>query len=111
MRDTGLVRVLVVYDDEAVRSALTHALHRDGYDVSTAGDGAAALAELLRLRHDAVVLDVLMPEPGGLDWFDVTRLLATVGRHCKVVGADITEFGAMFAAGEESIAKNVIVSP
>jgi agmatinase len=31
------------------------------------------------------------PEPGGLDWFDVTRLLATVGRHCKVVGADITE--------------------
>ena len=31
------------------------------------------------------------PEPGGLGWFDVTRLLATVGRHCKVVGADITE--------------------
>ena len=31
------------------------------------------------------------PEPGGLDWFDATRLLATVGRHCRVVGADITE--------------------
>ena len=31
------------------------------------------------------------PEPGGLDWFDVTRLLSTVGRHCRVVGADITE--------------------
>jgi agmatinase len=31
------------------------------------------------------------PEPGGLDWFDVTRLLWSVGRHCKVVGADITE--------------------
>src|ERR1700748_1516028 len=67
MRDTGRVRVLVVDDDDAVRSALTHALHRDGYEVSTAGDGAAALATLLRLRHDAVVLDVLMPEPGGLE--------------------------------------------
>ena len=31
------------------------------------------------------------PEPGGLSWFDVTRLLSMVGRHCKVVGADITE--------------------
>lgn len=31
------------------------------------------------------------PEPGGLSWFDVTRLLAMVGRHCTVVGADITE--------------------
>src|ERR1700750_451065 len=67
VRDTGLVRVLVVDDDEALRSALTHALRRDGYVVSTAGAGAAALATLLRLRHDAVVLDVLMPEPGGLE--------------------------------------------
>ena len=31
------------------------------------------------------------PEPGGLDWYDVTRLLAMVARHCTVVGADITE--------------------
>ena len=31
------------------------------------------------------------PEPGGLSWFDVTRLLSTVGRHCTVIGADITE--------------------
>lgn len=31
------------------------------------------------------------PEPGGLSWFDVTGLLAMVARHCRVVGADITE--------------------
>ena len=68
-----LVRVLVVDDDEAVRGALTHALHRDGYEVSTAGDGATALATPLRLRHDAVVLDVLMPEPGGLEVCRVIR--------------------------------------
>lgn len=31
------------------------------------------------------------PEPGGLGWFDVVRLLRTVGQHNRVVGADITE--------------------
>jgi agmatinase len=39
------------------------------------------------------------PEPGGLSWFDVTRLLATVARHCDVVGADITELAPTGEAG------------
>ena len=60
------MRVLVVDDDEAVRSALTHALRRDGYEVSTAADGTTALDTLLRNRHEAVVLDILMPERAGL---------------------------------------------
>jgi agmatinase len=42
------------------------------------------------------------PEPGGLSWFDVTRLLSTVGRHCQVIGADITELAPAAAAGAES---------
>ena len=84
VRSTGLVRVLVVDDDEAVRNALTHALHRDGYEVSTAGDGASALATLMRNRHDAVVLDVLMPEPGGLD---VCRVIRARGVGAVVFGA------------------------
>ena len=41
MRDTGRVRVLVVDDDEAVRSALTHALHRDGLGQAFAAMTAA----------------------------------------------------------------------
>ncbi len=46
------------------------------------------------------------PEPGGLDWFDVTRLLRTVGRHCRVVGADITEL----APGEASRASEFLAA-
>jgi agmatinase len=39
----------------------------------------------------AIVPATGTPEPGGLQWYDVTRLLLAVARHCKVVGADITE--------------------
>lgn len=34
------------------------------------------------------------PEPGGLSWFDVTRLLAMIARHNTVVGADINELAS-----------------
>jgi two-component system response regulator MprA len=61
------MRILVVDDDAAVRRSLEHALRRDGYDVSLAGDGASALAAHGEFRPDAVVLDVLMPEPNGLE--------------------------------------------
>jgi agmatinase len=46
------------------------------------------------------------PEPGGLSWFDVTRLLSTVGRHCKVIGADITELAPAGGAASAAAGGN-----
>jgi two-component system response regulator MprA len=59
--------VLVVDDDPQLREALTRALQLDGYQVSTAGNGAQALDSLSRHRPDLMVLDVMMPYVGGLD--------------------------------------------
>src|SRR5512133_3550417 len=39
---------------------------------------------------------------------DVKGVVVTSGKPVVIVGADITEFGAMFAAGEEGIAKGVL---
>jgi two-component system response regulator MprA len=59
-------RVLVVDDDPAVRSAIARALRVD-YEVDEAADGAEALAQQASAPSDAIVLDLLMPEVGGLD--------------------------------------------
>jgi two-component system response regulator MprA len=59
-------RVLVVDDDPAVRSAIARALRVD-YEVGEAIDGADALAQHSSTPADAIVLDLLMPEVGGLD--------------------------------------------
>ena len=61
------MHVLVVDDDEAVRTSIRRALLRDGYDVSVAADGTSAVAQVMTGRPDAIVLDVLMPEPNGLE--------------------------------------------
>jgi two-component system, OmpR family, response regulator MprA len=59
-------RVLVVDDDPAVRTAISRALRTD-YDVEEAADGAQALAQHTASPADTIVLDLLMPEIGGLD--------------------------------------------
>jgi len=60
-------RVLVVDDDERVRTVVSWQLEADGYAVTQARDGAAALEHIATDRPDLMVLDLSMPGVGGLD--------------------------------------------
>jgi two-component system response regulator MprA len=65
-------RVLVVDDDEAVRSAVSGLLKGDGFDVSTACDGEEALSSLEQgARPALVVLDLMMPRVTGWQVLEV----------------------------------------
>jgi two-component system, OmpR family, response regulator MprA len=76
------VRILVVDDEPSVRDALDRALRLDGYKVRLARDGREALNLLADEPPDAVVLDVLMPAPDGLE---VTRRLRAAGDRTPVL--------------------------
>ena len=67
MSDLASFRVLVVDDDQRVRTVVCWQLEADGYAVAEAADGAAALAQIERDRPDLVVLDLSLPGIGGLD--------------------------------------------
>jgi putative two-component system response regulator len=60
-------RVLVADDLEANRDLLVGLLTRDGYAVTTANDGAAALAAIEREPPDLVLSDVMMPHVTGFE--------------------------------------------
>ena len=58
--------VLIVDDDDDIRTVMRYALEADGYDVVTAASGAAALATLESTGRPAVVLlDLMMPDMSG----------------------------------------------
>lgn len=67
-----LPRVLVVDDEEAIRTALERALGLEGFAVATVDGGRAALDAVEEQQPDVVVLDILMPE---LDGVTVTKTL------------------------------------
>jgi two-component system response regulator MprA len=75
-------RIVVVDDDEPLRNAVRRALRLEGYDVATARDGSEALAQLMGVKADVVVLDVLMPV---LDGITVCRRLRGSGDRTPIL--------------------------
>jgi two-component system KDP operon response regulator KdpE len=59
--------VLVVDDEPAMVRALRINLTARNYEVLTAYDGAAGLAEMARARPDAVILDLGLPDMDGVE--------------------------------------------
>jgi DNA-binding response OmpR family regulator len=72
--ETGMSpsRVLVVDDEEDVRSLVRELLSRAGYDVTDAPDGRAGLREFHARPADLVILDLQMPGVDG--WMTLERI-------------------------------------
>jgi len=61
------MNILVIEDDNAVRSLITTALTTFGYKFRYACDGAGAIMEAVSLRPDLFILDLGLPDMDGID--------------------------------------------
>ena len=59
--------VLVVDDEDALRTVLSSELVNEGYDIKTASDGDEAISVLEKGRFDLVLLDIKMPRVSGFE--------------------------------------------
>ena len=102
------VRVLVVDDDAAVRQSLSTALGRDGYEVLAADGGGVALAHMAATSVDAIVLDVAMREPNGLE---VCRRLRSRGDRTPILMLTARDLVDDRVAGLDAGADDYLVKP
>jgi CheY-like chemotaxis protein len=75
-------RVLVIDDEEEVRTLLERQLRRLGYEVLLAVDGAQGLAAALSSRPQVILTDLRMP---GMDGHTLLRRLAAAGLAVSVI--------------------------
>ena len=66
-------KVLVVEDDPSVRGLLHTLLSAEGYDVVTASDGLAGLVKAASTRPALMLLDLMMPDLGGVRVLEEVR--------------------------------------
>lgn len=75
-------RILVVEDDLSILTGLSMSLRFEGFDVSQAQDGKAALQKAVDESPDLIVLDIMMPQLNG---YEVLEELRARGSRVPVI--------------------------
>jgi CheY-like chemotaxis protein len=65
-------KILVVDDEESIRTVLEFTLAQAGYEADTAANGDECLEKVYAFEPDLILLDIMMPQ---VDGWEVMRLL------------------------------------
>lgn len=76
------MRILVVEDEEAIRTGLIDVLVFHGYDVESAATGPAGLDRALSGTFDLVLLDIMLP---GMDGYTICDRIRAADREQPVI--------------------------
>lgn len=74
MEEKNKKRLLLVEDEESLRSTLRINFEMEGYDVTTAVRGGEAIERIRGARFDGIVLDVMLPDVDGFTICETIRL-------------------------------------
>jgi two-component system response regulator PilR (NtrC family) len=88
-------KLLVVDDERSMRELLSIVLRREGYDVTLAENGRAAIDHLERGRFDLLISDIKMPDMTGVDVLRAAKRLDP-----DILGIMITAFASADTAIE-----------
>ena len=83
-------KILLAEDEDSVRSFLSRALQRAGYDVVSCADGDSAIEALDSGPYDLLLTDIVMP---GADGIEVAKRAAQIQPELKIMF--ITGFAAV----------------
>ena len=85
--------VLLVEDEEDLRSLIAQSLAKDGFAVAEAPTGGEALERLKGFAYDALVVDLKLPDADGMDILD-----AALARYPEVYAVVMTGYGGVSEA-------------
>ena len=76
------MRILVIEDYEPIRSSIVQALVEEGFAVDESADGSSGLWLAKSGEHDAIVLDIMLPQASGIE---ILKSLRQSDNHVPVL--------------------------
>lgn len=105
--DESRASLLVVDDEEVIRTLLARIGERAGFAVDTARDGIEALEMLARKEYVIAIVDLMMPRLSG---YELVQRISTVKPRPVVIVATALTNGAV-ASLDDSMVRRVIRKP
>tara|TARA_R110002096_G_scaffold148274_3_gene308853 strand:- start:1213 stop:1914 length:702 start_codon:yes stop_codon:yes gene_type:complete len=76
------LRILLVEDEEAIRTGLVDVLVFHGYDIDCAETGPAGLEKALTGKFDLILLDIMLP---GMDGYEICNRIRAEDRNQPII--------------------------
>jgi DNA-binding response OmpR family regulator len=84
----GNLKILVVEDEDALRTIVQHELTAHGYEVEAAEDGEVAMQMLGKKTYDMAILDIYMPNMDGMEVLKQIREKNLAKKVIMLTGVD-----------------------
>ena len=108
---SGIIKILVVDDDQDIIEILRYNLTIAGYNVKTAANGREAIKKAKLFSPEIILLDVMMPEMNGIEACSkiksIPSLKETMVIFLSARNEDFTQIAAFDAGGDDYISKPV----
>ena len=102
------MRLLIVEDDDALRTILVKRLAAEGYAVDACATGTDGLEYALATPYDGIIMDIMLP---GLTGLEVLRRLHSAKRECSVLLLTAKDTVADRVQGLDAGADDYLVKP
>ena len=84
------IKIIVVDDDETVRTYISRALTNEGYLIDSASTAREALDKIRNNRYSLILLDIKMPDMDGKELYNkITEIATSIARRIVFITGDI----------------------
>jgi CheY-like chemotaxis protein len=102
-------RILVIDDDDMVRTFVRRALEGEGYAIAMAANGYEAMVQFRQFKPDGVITDLLMPERDGIETILEIRKLEPQIPIIAITGG-MTAMGSVYLKTAERLGADAVLS-